>query len=118
VPSDCLGGNGLVGDGFEGSGDLDSILCPLGGNEVEGMVDIFVCELAGPTTRGLWEVGTVLGTNLGYSKGANTLREFDFVHRIARDKKRDDVVSFVVCDGLHCSDGNKTWHGTLVYIDK
>jgi hypothetical protein len=61
----------LVGDGFEGSGDFYSILCLLRGDEMEGMVDIFGCKLAGATSRGLWKVGAVFRANSGYGGYAN-----------------------------------------------
>jgi hypothetical protein len=76
----CLGGEGLVGDVPEGSGDLCSILCLLGGDEMESMMNIGSCELARATRRVLWKVGTVLGANFGYSRGASPSRNVYLMH--------------------------------------
>ena len=72
MPTHCLGGDGLVGDVHEGSGDLCSILCLLGGDEMKSMTNIGSCELARMTRRVLWKVGTVLGVNSGHSTNRNT----------------------------------------------
>jgi hypothetical protein len=75
-----MGGERLVGDDSEDSGDLYSLLCLLRGDEMDSMVSIMGCKLAGMTRRVLWEVGTVLGANFGYSRSANTSRSIDLLH--------------------------------------
>jgi hypothetical protein len=75
-----MGGERLVGDSSEDSGDLYSILCLLRGDEMESMANIMGCKLAGTTRRVLWEVGTVLGVNFGYSRSANTSRSINLLH--------------------------------------
>ena len=40
VKTNCAGGERLIDDVGEGFGDLDSIFCPLSGDEVDGMADI------------------------------------------------------------------------------
>jgi hypothetical protein len=75
-----MGGERLVGDGSEDSGDLYSILCLLRGDEMESMASIMGCELAGTTRRVFWKVRTVLGANMGYGRSASTSRNFDLLH--------------------------------------
>jgi len=58
------------------------------------MAHIGSCELARATRGVLWEIGAVLGANMGYSRSANTSRNFDLLHRSARKELGDDVVAF------------------------
>ena len=53
------GGERLVDDIGEGFGDLDSIFCPLSGDEMDGMVDIRGGKLLWMTTSGLLKLRTL-----------------------------------------------------------
>ena len=60
MPTDCLGAERLIGDIFEGSGDLCSIVCLLGGDKAKGMIDVFSCKFVWATRGVFGNVGTVL----------------------------------------------------------
>ena len=51
----------MIDDVGEGFGDLDSIFCPLSGDEVDGMADIRGGKLLWMTTSGLLKLRTLFG---------------------------------------------------------
>src|SRR6201996_2016661 len=65
-------GEGLIDNTEEGFGDLDSIFCPLSGDEMDGMADIGGGKLLWTTTSGLLKPRTLFGVKSGYSGGMNT----------------------------------------------
>ena len=66
------GGERLIDDIGEGFGDLDSIFCPLSGDEMDGMADIGGGKLLWTTTSGLLKPRNALGAKSGYSEGMYT----------------------------------------------
>ena len=68
----CAGGERLIDDVGEGFGDLDSIFCPLSGDEMDGMADIGGGMLLWMTASGLLKLRTLFGVKYGYSGGMDT----------------------------------------------
>ena len=54
-------GERLIDDIGEGFGDLDSIFCPLSGDEMDGMADIGGGKLLWMTSSGLLKLRTLFG---------------------------------------------------------
>ena len=59
VKTSGAGGERLIDDIGEGFGDLDSIFCPLSGDEMNGMVDIGGGKLLWTTISGLLKLRTL-----------------------------------------------------------
>ena len=72
VKTNCAGGERLIDDVGEGFGDLDSIFCPLSGDEVDGMADIRGGKLLWMTTSGLLKLRMLFGVKSRYSGGMDT----------------------------------------------
>ena len=69
MKTNCAGGERLIDDVGEGFGDLDSIFCPLSGDEVDGMADIRGGKLLWMTTSGLLMLRTLFGAKSRDSGG-------------------------------------------------
>ena len=66
------GGERLIDDIGESFGDLDSIFCPLSGDEMDGMANIGGGKLLWMTTSRLLKPRTLFRAKSGYSAGMNT----------------------------------------------
>lgn len=93
----------MVYDVFEGFSDLDSILYLSSFNKKCSMADIRRGKLGRTATRGFGEVGTVLGTYLGYSTNGDTKGRRDLMTRITRFEHLNDEVNFGSREGFHGS---------------
>ena len=65
-------GEGFIDDAGEGFGDLDSIFCPLSGDEMDGMTDIGRGKLLWMTTSGLLKLRMLFGAQSRDSGGMDT----------------------------------------------
>ena len=70
--TNCAGGERLIDDVGEGFGNLNSIFCPLSGDEVDGMMDIEGGKLLWTTTSGLLKLRMLFGAKPRYSGGMDT----------------------------------------------
>ena len=65
-------GEGFIDDAGEGFGDLDSIFCPLSGDEMDGIMNIGGGKLLWMTTSGLLKLRRLFGVPSGDSGGMDT----------------------------------------------
>jgi hypothetical protein len=72
VLADCVGGERLVYDIGEGSGNLDSILCLARGDEMLSIMNVGRGKLGWTTSNGLWKCRTPFGAKSGDGRAANT----------------------------------------------
>ena len=74
VKASGAGGERLIDDIGEGFGDLDSIFCPLSGDEMDGMADIGGGKLLWTTTSGLLKLRMLFGAKSRDSREMDTSR--------------------------------------------
>ena len=72
VKTNCAEGERLIDDVGEGFGNLDSIFCPLRGDEVDGMTDIGGGKLLWTTTSGLLKLKMLFGVKSRDGGGMDT----------------------------------------------
>ena len=72
VKMNCARGERLIDDVGEGFGNLDSIFCPLSGDEVGGMTDVGGGKLLWTTTSGLLKLRMLFGVKSRDSGVMNT----------------------------------------------
>ena len=90
-----LGRERLVGDVSESSGDLDSILCLLGGDKVDSMTNSGGVKLGRMTSRQPLKVRALLRVNPGYS-GKGMLRGIGhFLDRLPSRELGNNKTSFI-----------------------
>ena len=65
-------GEGFIYDAGEGFGDLDSIFCPMTGDEMDGMTDIGGGKLLWMTISGLLKLRMLFGVQSRVSEGMDT----------------------------------------------
>ena len=65
-------GEGFIDDAGEGFGDLDSIFCPLSGDEMDGIMNIGGGKILWMTTSGLLKLRRLFGVPSGDSGGMDT----------------------------------------------